>query len=113
MFELLFVLVACHALADFPFQSEAIAINKNRNAKTDLQKHVPYYYWLGAHSLTHGLLVAFFTGSFILGALETVCHYVIDFMKCEGKFSIHVDQILHVLCKMVWILLMFAAGVGV
>jgi len=91
-----------HALLDFPLQGDAVAINKNPLAKTELQKHVPFYYWLGSHALVHGGGVALLTGSVRLGIAETVCHFVIDYGKCVLKYSIHVDQALHMACKVLW-----------
>jgi uncharacterized protein DUF3307 len=102
--SVLFMLVATHALLDFPLQGDAVAINKNPNANTELQKHVPWYYWLLSHSLVHGLGVFLVTHSVLLGFCETVAHFFIDWGKCNKYYSIHVDQLLHVLCKVIWIL---------
>lgn len=105
LLHILFYLIAAHALFDFPLQGEAVAINKNRNLKTELQKHVPWFYWMGAHSLCHGLAVAVITNCVWFGLAETIAHFVIDFGKCEQKYSIHIDQALHILCKIVWVLI--------
>lgn len=101
----LFILVSVHALLDFPLQGDAVAINKNPNANTDLQKHVPWYYWLGSHALAHGFGVWFVTHSVVLGVLETISHATIDWMKCNKWFSIHIDQLLHIVCKVIWLVL--------
>ena len=101
-FTLLFLLVAVHAVCDFPLQNEAIALEKSRHSTSALQKHVPWFYWLSAHALTHGLAVALVTGSVLLGVLETLAHWAIDFGKCEKWYSVHVDQSLHVVCKVTW-----------
>ena len=97
-----FYLLAGHALADFPFQAGPIAIEKNRHSTTQLQKEVPWYYWLTAHALVHGLVVGLLTGRPDLGIGEAVLHWFIDFAKCEGWTNIHIDQALHVLCKALW-----------
>jgi hypothetical protein len=97
-----FLLVVGHFLCDFPLQTEAIAINKNPDAHTPLQKHVPWFYWLFSHALTHGGVVALITGSVILGIAETVLHSVIDYCKCKGYLNIHQDQALHLICKAVY-----------
>jgi len=102
---ILFFLLAAHALCDFPLQGDATAINKNRNANTALQKSVPWQYWLLSHALIHGGAVALITQNVWLGIAETIAHFWIDFFKCEGKYNIHVDQILHVACKVVWFIL--------
>ena len=104
---LLFFLLVAHALFDFPLQGDAVAINKNPNANTDLQKAVPWYYWMGSHALVHGGAVGFLTGSVVLGLAETFCHFTIDYFKCNRKYSIHGDQALHVVCKVAWVIIWF------
>jgi len=99
---ILFYLLAGHALMDYGLQSESMALEKSRHSKTQLQKEVPWYYWLTAHSLLHGGAVAMITGSLGFGIAETMCHWVIDFAKCEKRTNIHVDQALHVACKLIW-----------
>lgn len=107
-FTIFCLLLAGHALADFPLQGDATAINKNRHAKTELQKHVPAFYWMASHSIIHGAAVGFITGSLGLGIAETITHAAIDFGKCEKWYSIHIDQALHVVCKLIWLGLFFA-----
>jgi hypothetical protein len=107
---LFFQLLVGHALVDYPLQAGPMAVEKSRHSTTELQKRVPWYYWLTAHALLHGGAVAYLTGSLGFGLLETVCHWVIDFAKCEGWTNIHVDQALHVGCKVVWVV-MIANGV--
>lgn len=99
----LFYLLAAHALVDFALQNDAMAINKNRNAKSDLQKHVPWYYWMISHALMHGGAVVLITNSVILGIAETLCHFIIDYGKCDRLYSIHIDQLLHIICKVIWV----------
>lgn len=102
-------MMVAHAAIDFPLQGDTTAINKNPNSNTELQKHVPWYYWMFAHALMHGGAVAYLTNSVFLGLCETVAHFLIDYNKCQGKYSIHVDQLLHVLCKCLWLaILLFA-----
>jgi hypothetical protein len=105
-----FLLLAGHSLADYPFQAGPMANEKSRHSKSGLQKEVPWYYWLSAHALVHGGMVALITQSLGLGILETTWHWIIDFAKCEGWTNIHVDQALHVLCKVAWCV-MIANGV--
>jgi len=106
--DILFYLLAGHMLADFALQSDAMAKGKNRNNKTippPGAKYTPCWgYWLTAHSGVHALMVALATGSWVLGACEWVIHWVIDFLKCENKFGVHVDQALHIGCKITWFL---------
>ncbi len=102
---LVFWLLVAHFVADYPLQGDTTAREKNRHARTPLQQHVPWYYWLTAHALMHGGAVALVTGSAALGAAETLAHWLIDFGKCERWFSIHVDQALHLACKALWLYL--------
>jgi hypothetical protein len=102
IYIVLFYLIAGHALVDFSLQSDTIAQNKNPKADTVLQKHVPWYYWLSSHALMHGGMVALITGSVWLGLAETIAHFLIDYFKCKGLYSIHIDQGLHFLCKIIW-----------
>jgi hypothetical protein len=105
-----FYLLAAHAVADFPLQAGPMATEKCRHSPTDLQRAVPWYYWLTAHALVHGGAVSLVTGSVSLGLLETVAHWLLDFAKCERWTGMLVDQLLHVGCKVVWCVLL-ARGV--
>jgi hypothetical protein len=107
LFMVLFLMIAAHAALDYALQGDTVAINKNPNANTPLQKHVPWYYWLASHALVHGGAVALITGSAGLGVAETAAHFAIDYGKCSGKYSIHIDQLLHMVCKLVWLLVWF------
>lgn len=108
-----FALVIGHALADFALQPEFIALGKNRNA--DLSKFFGgakppaglWFHALSAHSLIHAGVVWIVTGSVVLGAIELVLHFVIDFIKCEGKTSFSVDQLLHYLCRIAYVVLLY------
>jgi len=103
----LFYLLGWHFTADFALQGDTMAREKNRNLKTDLQKHIPWWHWMLAHSFIHGLGVAVITQSAVLGAAEVACHFVTDFFKCEKKYGINVDQGIHVLCKVLWLVIAF------
>jgi hypothetical protein len=107
---MLFFLLAGHALMDFALQSDAMAVCKCRRTDNPLQKSVPWYYWLTAHCLLHGAAVGvvlhWTTGNWDLAVafalIETVVHWFIDLGKCEKYYSIHVDQGLHIACKVLW-----------
>ncbi|MBI1779459.1 MAG: DUF3307 domain-containing protein [Proteobacteria bacterium] len=104
---MLFLLLAGHALADFPLQGEFLSQAKNRH--TTIGKT----YWphaLAAHSMIHGGLVALITGSVALGIAEAVAHGITDWLKCEGTLNLHQDQAIHIACKFAWLGLAIAAG---
>lgn len=109
--ELLFLLLAAHALADFALQSEIMAKLKNRHNKPewipDGQKYVPcWLYWLTAHSLIHAGLVLCVTQSLACAIFELAAHWCIDLAKCEGKTNPNEDQLAHVVCKVLyWLVL--------
>ena len=91
-------LVMGHAVADFALQSEAMA--KGKNWRTPYA--IPWPYWLTAHALIHGAAVTVVTGSVTLGLCETAAHWLIDLGKCSNKYGIHIDQALHLACKVAW-----------
>jgi hypothetical protein len=119
-FALLFFLLAAHALMDYALQSDAIALCKCRNCDHPAAKSVPWYYWLTAHAFLHGAAVGAVLRWFghhwdvvvAFALAETLVHWLIDLAKCEKWFGIHVDQALHVACKIVWWGLIAAGAAG-
>ena len=108
--EFLIKLFMAHAMGDFVLQTEIMSKLKSRYNKPDFipngQKYVPTWgFWLSAHGLVHGGLIYFFTGNIWLGALETILHCGIDFLKCENVTNPYIDQLLHCLCKILYVLL--------
>jgi hypothetical protein len=103
-FELLFALIIGHALADYPLQGDFLAKAKNR------LNPLPTIHWLPpllSHAIIHGGFVWVITGNVWLGLAETICHAIIDDFKCVKKISFNIDQALHLVCKLIWILLLF------
>jgi hypothetical protein len=107
---MLFFLLAGHALMDFALQSDVMAACKCRRSNHPVQQGVPWYYWLTAHALLHGLAVGVvirwwgydWPPAVGFALAEFVAHWLIDLAKCERLFNIHVDQALHGLCKVAW-----------
>lgn len=95
-----------HAVMDFPMQGDFMSRAKNH---THPLQGVPYGWPLFFHALMHGVTVAYFTHSMILGWLEAGVHVVLDYRKCEGSITFHEDQQLHVLCKVMWVGLVYSA----
>lgn len=96
---LLFLLLAGHAVADYPLQGAFLAQGKDHTnpANAELWPHA-----LGAHALIHGGFVAALTGSVALGVAETLAHAAIDRAKCSRRLDLTQDQILHLGCKLMW-----------
>lgn len=104
----LWLMLCGHALMDFPLQSDFIAKGKCPKASPQF---VPWYYVMASHALVHGLAVTaaislalgrLAPGAVLAGIFESALHFAIDVLKCENCTNIHVDQALHVLCKLVW-----------
>ncbi len=101
---LFFAFAIVHALADFPLQGDYLAEGKIRTRAKSLQDWtIP----LTAHALIHGGGVWLVSGSPLLGAAEVCLHWLIDFGKGEGKFGIAADQLLHLGCKLAYVLFLF------
>jgi hypothetical protein len=104
--HLVWWLIVGHALADFVLQSTSMAIGKSRHHH-GAPGEPPWYYWLTSHALMHGGVVGLIAGSAVLGVAEFVAHWLIDFGKCERLYGFNTDQAFHLICKLVWIWLIF------
>lgn len=100
--NLYFWLIGAHLLCDFSLQGDTMAREKNPYTDTPLHKYIPWWYWMLAHSLIHGMAVALVTNSIALGVAEAGFHAAIDITKCAGLLNIHADQFLHLFCKVLW-----------
>ena len=65
----------------------------------------PWYAWMSAHALIHGGAVTLVTGFWMLGVLEAGLHAWIDHAKCEGRIDFDQDQLLHLACKLGYVIL--------
>lgn len=100
-FGVLFFLLFGHALADFALQGDFLAQAKNRH--TDVGKTI-WPWALFAHSMIHAGFVALVTGNIWVGFAELLIHAYVDYRKCGNKLSFKEDQQLHILCKVIWAL---------
>lgn len=90
-----------HAVADYPLQGDWLAKAKNRTLDLIPGESI----WFGAlcfHAAIHAGAVKLATGSWTLALCEFFAHSLIDDAKCRGKLSYGNDQMLHVICKMIW-----------
>jgi len=99
--ELFVMLAMGHCVADYPLQTDRIAVEKCPGRGVTL----PWGWWLAAHGGTHGFFVGWITGRPLLGLAEWIVHMAIDFGKCRRCYNLAVDQGLHLLCKLVWAVL--------
>ena len=100
--NLLILLVLGHFVCDFVLQSDRMAEEKTPGRDRTLH----WRWWLGAHAATHGLVVALLTGIPVMGVLETLLHAILDWLKSRFGFSLALDQSLHLLCKLAWVLIL-------
>lgn len=114
MFELklFFLLVFGHCLADTALQPDRMGRGKSRHNPIDMNRvpvgQKPIHLWwmqLTHHSMIHGGIVCIITGSLLFGIIEVMGHWIIDFFKCESKYSPYGDQALHLGMKLIYILL--------
>lgn len=105
--QVIFLLLAGHALMDYPMQGEFLSTCKNRHLllkKQDPTRPVEIWPWcMTAHCILHAAAVWAITGCFILCLVEFVLHWLIDLAKCENKTSFVQDQSLHCICKIVYV----------
>lgn len=94
------MLLAAHWVADYPLQGDFLAQAK--------QKGPLRVYHLIAHTGIHGGAVALVTGNVWLGLAEWTAHTIIDELKVRGWTSFALDQALHIICKVVWLAILFA-----
>ena len=106
--QIFFALLIANALFDYPLQGDFLSRNKNRHYK-DENNNVKglWIHCLTSHSILHAGSVWLITGSFIIGIMEFVLHWIIDFLKCEGITNFHTDQFLHVLCRILYVIILW------
>ena len=99
-----FAFVVVHALADFPLQGDYLAKHKVRSLAGMTPEWIVA---LTAHSVIHAGGVWLISGSPALATTELVLHCMIDLGKGEEKFGLIADQLLHLACKLLYVILMF------
>jgi Protein of unknown function (DUF3307) len=102
MFQELILLLAGHALCDYPLQGDFLARGKSW---TNPIAGVPWYQCMAAHAAIHGGTVALITRNPLLGIAEFAAHFLIDCGKVGGLYGFNFDQALHVACKLAWLAL--------
>lgn len=99
-FNLFLMLAMGHFVADFALQSDRMAVEKCPGQGVVLG----WGWWICAHAAIHGFFVGWITGVPLLGLAEWVVHSLIDLGKCRRLYRMGMDQGLHMVCKLVWVL---------
>lgn len=106
---LLFQLLICHALCDYPLQGDFIGKFKSHKIASPVTGTTIWWHLLTAHALIHSGAVWLVTESLAFASAELVAHWLIDFAKSHGITNFHIDQLLHVLCKVIYVLCIYYA----
>ena len=99
IFDTFLVLLLVHFLLDYPLQGDFLSRAKNRHNPI---QHVPWYQAMFAHTAMHGIAVGLITGIWLFALLEMAIHWWTDDRKCSGELTYNQDQIIHILCKVIW-----------
>ncbi len=104
---MLFELLVAHAFSDFAFQPSEMGKGKNRHKRPDyippgMNPATVWIYYSIGHALINGGMVYLVTGSEFLGIAETMVHWTIDFLKCDGRISPQMDQMVHLSTKIIY-----------
>lgn len=102
-FALFFAFAISHALADFPLQGDYLARTKQRKQASTIAEWIIS---LTAHSLIHAGGVWILSGSVILALAEFILHWLIDLGKGEGLYGYVTDQVLHISCKAIYVIIL-------
>jgi hypothetical protein len=97
------LLLAGHILLDFPLQGEYLARGKNPNTPWE---GVPWSLLLTYHAALHGLCVYLITGHIRMGLIEFALHWYIDYSKYQNQINFVIDQALHLLIKLAFVVWM-------
>lgn len=115
--KMLFLFVAGHFICDVILQS--INVSKNKNPFVELPEgfnQTTWPYFLLAHAFTHSIAVLVITNSYTLAVAELGLHCFIDYNKCVGNFGknyhMHIDQGLHLFCKLIYLVAVAQMGYG-
>ena len=62
--------------------------------------------WMLAHSSVHGMVVGLILDP-VLGLAEATSHFYVDCGKCNNKYGMWIDQWIHLILKIVWMVIYF------
>lgn len=98
-------LLVGHMFADTAFQSEHMCWLKRPQEERSTTLMGPWWFWMAAHGIINGAMVAFILNIWWLGPLEALHHGFTDYGKCRGWWGFWADQVSHAVAKGVWIVI--------
>jgi hypothetical protein len=102
--DILIKLIFAHFLFDYPLQADFLAKGKN---PVNPLPNIPWYHCMIAHAFMHAAAVYFITNRLLFGFVEFVIHFVVDVEKCKGTIDYTQDQLLHILFKISYAILLY------
>lgn len=107
--HVLFWLVVGHAVADYPWQGDFLSRAKCPQSGFH---GIDWQIALAMHAIIHAGMVALVfvlaarlseSRAIAVGVIEFIWHVYIDLMKCNGRTSFRTDQLLHMVCKVCYL----------
>jgi hypothetical protein len=106
--QVLFLLFVGHALMDYPLQGEFLSTCEKPPSALQAAGSLPsegnLAWCMSAHCLIHAVTAWAITGCFLLCVIKFILHWIIDFAKCENLTTFNLDQALHYLCKIAYLI---------
>lgn len=99
MVELFFKLLFVFSITDVALQTDWMSLVKCNSCRSI---NIPWYYGMGSHSMVNGAGVWIVTGNVYIGILESILHFIIDFLKCKAMINQHLDFIAHIGCRVLY-----------
>lgn len=99
MMNLIVLLLGAHYVADYGLQNEYIVKFKRPGMPAWL--HV-----MSGHCAIHGVLAYLATGQWWVFFVEFVAHFIIDCLKSLNIIGYTTDQVAHLFCKMVYVIVL-------
>lgn len=103
--NMLALLLLAHLAFDYALQGDFMAKAKNHKAPFP---GVPWQTILASHAAMHALAVYLITGSLVCAMVEQVAHTLIDYAKSDGRIAFNADQLLHIACKVGYVIALSA-----
>jgi hypothetical protein len=93
---MLIYLIFGHYLGDFALQNDFVA-------KFKAPGSAPFWFHvMTGHCAIHAGIVFMATHNPVASVGEFIAHFLTDSLKCKGTLSFNQDQLIHIVCKIIW-----------